>query len=115
MSARLAPAPAVRFSKTARSRPRLHEARRDGLEVRGPPSVGARRLTHDGGEGPTERPQTREADVEADLGDTAVGLPQHEHRPLNPTALQVPMRRLAEGCAKDPYEVCLGDICDPRQ
>src|SRR6266487_967575 len=101
-----------RFSKTARSRPRLREAGWDGSEVGGPPPIGGRRLADDVGEGPAERPEAREAHVEADLGHAAVGLPEHEHRALDPAALQVAMRRLAEGGAKGPDEVGLGDVSD---
>src|SRR6266542_66792 len=107
MRARLMLAPRPRFSKTARSRPGLHEAGRDGSEVRGPLPIGGRRLAHDVGEGPTERPQAPEAHVEADLGHAAVGLPQQKHRPLDPTALQAAVRRLAKGGTKDPNEVRL--------
>src|SRR5918992_2550381 len=115
MWARLALAPGPRFSKTARSRPRLHEARRHGSQVPGPPPIGGRRLADDLGEGPAERPQAREAHVEADLGNAALGLTEHEHRPLDAAALQVAVRRLAEGRAKDADEVRLGDVGDPRQ
>src|ERR671918_2743189 len=97
MRATLVLAPRLRFSKTARSRPRLREAGRDGSEVGGTPPIGGRRLADDVGERPAERPETRKAHVEADLGHAAVGLPQEEHRSLDPAALQVPMRRLAEG------------------
>src|ERR671919_1004142 len=114
MAARLILAPRARFSKTARSRPGLHEAGRDGSEVGGPPPIGRRRLADDVGEGPAERAQAREAHVEADLGYAAVGLPEQEHRPLDPAALQVAMRRLAEGRTKYAYEVRLRDVCDPR-
>src|SRR5918995_3649137 len=107
MAARLILAPWVRFSETARSRPGLHEAGRDGSEVRRSPPIGRRWLADDVGEGPAERAQAREAHVEADLGHAAVGLPEQEHRPLDPAALQVTMRRLAEGGAKGPDEVRL--------
>src|SRR6476620_8010137 len=115
MRARLRIPPHPGFSKTARSRPRLHEARRDRAEVRCAPAIHGRRLAHDLGEGPAERAQAREADVEADLGHAAVRLPQQEHRALNAATLQVAMWRLAEGGAEDTNEVRFGYIGDPRQ
>ena len=54
-------------------------------------------------------PEAGEADVEADLGDAAVGLAQQEHRPLDPAALQVAVRRLAERRPEGADEVRLGD------
>src|SRR5918992_612203 len=115
MRPRLRLAPRARFSKTARSRPGLREAGKNGSEVGGPPPVGGQRLADYLGECPTERPETREAHVEADLRHAAVGLPEQEHRTLHTAALQVAMRRLAERGAKDPDEVRLGDVGDPRQ
>src|SRR5580765_4229294 len=115
MRARLVLAPRPRFSETARSRPRLRKAGRDSSEVGGPPPIGGRRLADDVGECPAERPEARKANVEADLGHTAVGLPEQEHRTLDPAALQVAMRRLAERGAKGPDEMRLRDIGDPGQ
>src|SRR5215210_7039084 len=102
MRARLVLSPRRRFSKTARSRPRLRKAGRDGSEVGGTPPIGGRRLADDVRECPAESPEAREANVEADLGHAAVGLPEQEHRSLDPAALQVAVRRLAKGGAKDP-------------
>src|SRR5437763_9474811 len=101
MSARLALPPRPRFSKTARSRSGLGEAGRDSFEVGRSPPIGGRRLADNVGKGPAEGPEARKANVEADLGHTAVGLPEQEHRPLDPAALQVAMRGLAERGAKD--------------
>src|SRR6266511_3848085 len=115
MGATLVLALRPRFSKTARSRPRLREAGRDGSEVGGPPPIGGRRLADDVGEGPAECPETCEAHVETDLGHAAVGLPEQEHRSLDSAALQVAMRRLAERGAKGPDEVRLRDVGDPCQ
>src|ERR671937_2081881 len=98
----------ARFSETARSRPGLGEARRDRAQIRSPPPVDRRRLSDDLREGPAERPQAGEADVEADLAHAAVGLAQEEHRPLHAPALQVAMRGLAEGRPEGPDEVRLG-------
>src|SRR4051794_4899877 len=89
----------VRFSKTARSRPRHSEARRSAICL-GFVAVVRRRLADDLPERPAERSEAQEPNVEADLGDAVVGLPQHEHRPLNPSPLQVPVRCLAERRAK---------------
>src|SRR5262245_11144078 len=96
MWARLVPALRRRFSETARSRPRSREARGNGSEVGRLPPVRARRLADDLGERPAERSHAREADVEADLRDAALALAEQEHRALDPPALQVPVRRLAE-------------------
>src|SRR5687768_15863566 len=115
MGARLIVLRRLRFSKTARSRPRLHEAGWNGAEVGGAPPIGRRRIAHDRGEGAAEGPEAGEPDVEADLGDAAVGLAQEEHRALDATALQIAVRRLAEGRAEYADEVRLGDDRDPRQ
>src|SRR3954452_14178640 len=89
------------FSETARSRLRPREAARDRLDRRVAPVL-RRRAPDDLAERPAERPEAREADVEADLGDAAVGLAQQEHRPLDAPALQVAVRRLAERRAERP-------------
>src|SRR5688572_7016051 len=115
MRTTLAHRPPARFSETAWSRPRPREAGRDGAQVSRPPAIGRRRLADDRAKGTTERSQAREADVEADLGDAAIGLAQEEHRALDPAPLQIAVRRLAEGGAKGADEVRLGDVGDPRQ
>src|SRR4051812_19778892 len=46
-------------------------------------------------EGPAERAQRGEADVEADLGHRGVRAPQLPHRALDPAALEVAVRRLS--------------------
>src|SRR3712207_5616494 len=99
MRARLIPRPRLRFSKTAWSRPRLRHAVRAPAEVGRPPAVGGRRGADDLAEDPAERAEAVEADLQADLGDAQVRLAKEEHRPLHATALQVSMRRLAEGRA----------------
>src|SRR3954469_23774034 len=83
------------FSETARSRPRHGEARGDAHGRRRRP-VFRGRFADDRPERPAERPQAAEADVEADLGDAAIGLHEQEHRPLDAPALEVAVRRLAE-------------------
>src|SRR4029078_12261510 len=47
---------------------------------------------------------------EADVGDAAVGFAQEEHRALDPSPLQVPVRRLAENGAEAAAEMRLGDV-----
>src|SRR3954451_14050871 len=101
----------ARFSKTARSRPGHREAVRNGLRL-GARAVRARRLADDLAEGPAERAEAAEADVEADVGDAAIGLDEQEHRPLDAPALEVAVRRLAEGGAEGADEVRLRDVRD---
>src|SRR5262245_56569203 len=102
------------FSKTARSH--RHARRQPGprgshLEAVGrldrlvPQSILRRRLADDGPERPTERPQAREADVVADVGDAPLGLAQQEHRPLDTATLEMgaklsfaPRLRRGRGC-----------------
>src|SRR4051812_16330047 len=102
MGATLVARGAARFSETAlsgRPHPGHRPARRypQGGAVPGEPRpVRRRRLAHDVAERPAERAEAVEADVEADLGHGRVGLAQQLHRALNPTALEVAVRRLAE-------------------
>src|SRR5215212_7690220 len=99
------------FSETARSRPRHRPARRHVLGARrGVLAVLARRAADDLAERAAERPQAGEADVEADLGDAAVGVAQQRHRALDAPALQIAVRRLAERLAEGADEVRLGDV-----
>src|SRR4051795_9104951 len=107
MRATLTPATRSGFSETARSRPGHREAGRDGRRV-GAGAVGGRGLADDPAERAAERPEAHEADVEADLGDGAIGLPEQRHRPFDAAALQVPVRGLAEGGAKRPDEMAFG-------
>src|SRR5438874_6757548 len=51
-----------------------------------------------------------EADVEADIGNGAVGLAQQEHRALHPPPLKVTERRLPEDGSEAADEVRLGDM-----
>src|SRR5205823_9933182 len=83
------------FSKTARSRPGHREAVGYGMD--GPTlAVGARCLADDVPKDPTEGTQAAEADVEADVGHTAVGRPQQVHGALDPATLEVAVRGLVE-------------------
>jgi hypothetical protein len=70
------------------------------LDWRVPQPVLRWRLADDGPERPAERPQAREADVVADVGDAPVGFAQQEHRPLDTTTLEVAVWRLAEAGAE---------------
>src|SRR5690242_880395 len=83
------------FSKTAGSRPRHPKARRRPVNL-GVLAILGRRAADDLPERPAERAEAHEAHVERDLRDAVVALAQHEHRPLDASALQVAMRGLAE-------------------
>src|SRR5258707_296444 len=96
----------LRFSETARSRPRHREARRDRLGRPGA-AVDAGRDADDLAERAAERPEAGEADVEADVGDAVGGGAQQEHRPLDAAALEVAVGRLAERGAEGPDEMGL--------
>src|SRR5215831_15057531 len=52
-------------------------------------AVARRRLPDDFAERPAEGTQAGEADIEADIGDAALGLPQKEHRALDAPPLQI--------------------------
>src|SRR5437660_11943620 len=95
MRANLEACAPVRFSKTARSRPRHPKAGRDRVGI-GTVAILRRGLADDLPERPAERAEAHEAHVEADLGDAAIGLPQHEHRPLDAAPLEIAVRGLAE-------------------
>src|SRR5437879_6515701 len=68
------------------------------------------RLSDDLPERAAEGPRAGEADVEADVGDAAVGLAQQEHRALHPPPLQVTVRRLPEDGAEATDEVRAGEM-----
>src|SRR5512133_3601580 len=114
MAATLVALPTIGFSKTARSRPGHREAVRDVVGDRAL-AIGRGRLADDRAEGPAERPEAREADVEADVGDAAIGLHEQEHRALDPPTLQVAVRRLAESGPEGADEVRLGHVGDARE
>ena len=67
------------------------------------------------GERPTERSQAAEPGLEADVGDRAIRRTQQEHRPLDPTPLQIAVRRLAEHGAERADEMGLGHDGDAGQ
>src|SRR5262249_57870426 len=75
-----------------------------------PPSILRRRLADDGPERPTERPQAREADVVADVGDAPLGLAQQEHRALDTATLEIAMWRLTEAGSEAADEMSLGSV-----
>ena len=68
------------------------------------------RLADDLAERPAEGPEAGEADIEADVGDAAVGLAQEEHRALDSSPLQVPVGRLPEDGAEAAAEMRFGDM-----
>src|SRR5215210_5996151 len=84
----------TRISKTARSGPGLREAGRHRAKVGGVEAVPRGRLAHDLPEGPPEAAEAREADLQADLAHAELGLPEQEHRPLDPPALEIAVRGL---------------------
>src|SRR4030088_2138995 len=97
------------FSETARSCPGHGEAggdRHDGSAA----AVGGWRLADDVAEDPAEGAEAAETDVEADVGHAAIGRAQQEHRAFDSTPLQVPVWRLAKGCAERSDEVRLRDV-----
>src|ERR687894_62903 len=85
----------ARFSETARSAPVARDAAGHLAERCGAGAVGGRRPADDGAERAPERAEAGEADVQADVAHAAVGLAQHEHRPLDAPPLEVAVRRLA--------------------
>jgi len=62
-----------------------------------------------------EGAEAREAHVEADVGDAALGLAQEEHRPLDAATLEVAVRCLAEGGSEGADEVRLRDVGGPGE
>src|SRR3984893_18488684 len=99
------------FSKTARSCPGHREAVRHGHDRSALP-IRRWRLADDRLKTTAESAQAVEAYVEADVGDTAIGRPQQEHRPLNATALEIAVWCLTERRAKRTDEMCLRDTRD---
>src|SRR6266480_2890457 len=94
------------FSETARSHPGHREACRR-VDDRAAGAIVRRRHADDFAERPAEGAEAVEADVEADVGDAAPGLAQHEHRALDAPALQIAMRSLAERGAEGADEMSL--------
>src|SRR2546423_1845497 len=107
-----------RFSKTAVSPARPHVGHRE--TGRRPYRGGARSIVRwidadDVSKRPAEGAQAHEADVEAYIGDGTFCLAQQEHRPLDTPALEVSVRRLAEGGSEGPDEVRLRHVRHRRQ
>src|SRR5260370_7320993 len=96
------------FSKTAGSHVGHREAARHRFDL-GTCAIFAGCDAEDVTEWAAEGAEGVEADIEADVSDAALGLAQLEHCALNPPALEVAVRHLAESRAKRPYEVGLGD------
>src|SRR5260370_34151626 len=96
------------FSKTAGSHVGHREAARHRFDL-GAITVFAGRDADNITKRAAEGAETVEADIEADVGDASRGLAQLEHRALDAPALEVAVRRLAEGRTERPYEVGLGD------
>src|SRR6202163_1911703 len=96
------------FSKTARSHPGHREAGRHGkheLAI----AIFGRSVADYVAERAAESAEASKPDVEADVRDTSWGLPEQEHRALHAPALQIAMRRLAEGRPEGPDEMSLGN------
>jgi hypothetical protein len=74
--------------------------------------VMGRRLADNVAEGPAERAQAGEANVEANVGDASVGLAQQEHRSLDPAPLQIVMRRFAKDGAETTAEMSRRNVRD---
>src|SRR6266498_4258423 len=102
------------FSETAGSGPAHHEARRHRLEL-APLAILRGRDADDLAKRATERSQAAEADVQANVGHTALGLTQQEHRTFDAPPLQIAVRRLAECLFEGADEVRLGDDGDAGQ
>src|SRR5713226_5112532 len=96
------------FSKTARSHVGHREAARNRFDL-GAIAVFAGRDPDNVTKCAAEGAEAVEADIEADVGDASLGLAQLEHRALDPPALEVAVRCLAEGRTERPYEVGFGD------
>src|ERR1700730_5648792 len=87
------------FSKTARSCPGHREAVWDRFD-RAALTIGGWRLAEDFLKNAAERAQAVETKAEEEDGQPSIGRPQQEHCPLDPAALEVAVRRLAERRAK---------------
>src|SRR5207237_4478232 len=88
--------PAGCFYETAGSHIGHGEAGRGDHDL-GPLAIVGRVQADDVAEGPAEGAQAGEPNVQADVGDLAVGLAEHEHRPLDSAPLQVAVRGFAKG------------------
>src|SRR5258708_9393669 len=97
------------FSKTARSHPGHRKAGRHGKNELAIAIFGGG-VTHDIRERPAESAKASKADIETDIRDAPLSLPEQEHRALDPPSLQVAMRRLPERGLERPHEGRLGVI-----
>src|ERR1700719_2754887 len=97
------------LSKTAGSRPCHRDAGRRGYDL-GTRSIRQRRLANDVMERAAESAQARETNLHADVGHRSLRFAQHEHGALDPAALQVAMRRLAERSTKGPDVMSFRDV-----
>src|ERR1700674_2890674 len=97
------------FSETARSGPG-HDKAGGGQNGLLASAILAGRYLHDVAKRAAESTQACEANLHADIGDTSVGLSEHEHGPLDPPALKVAVGRLAEGGLEGPDEMSFGHI-----
>src|SRR5205814_10714951 len=96
------------------SRPGHREAVGDGLD--GPTlAIGARGLADDIPKDPAERTQAAEADVEADVGHTAIGRPQQVHGALDPATPEIAVRGRVKGCPKGSDAVRLRYVSHPGE
>src|SRR4029077_19784655 len=94
------------FSKTARSHPGHGEAGRDGkheLAI----AIFRRRIANDVRERSAESAKASKPNVEADVSDAALSLPEQEHRAFDPPTLKVAVRRLPESGFEGPDEMSL--------
>src|SRR6267143_3604540 len=95
-----------RFSKTARSHPGYREARWDARYL-SPGAVFGGVDAQDVAKRSAESAEAREPDVQADIGDGALGFSKQEHGPLDAPALQVAVWCLAKRRPERANEVSL--------
>src|SRR5260370_41200120 len=69
-----------------------------------------RRVAHDIRERPAESAKASKPNIETDIRDASLSLPQQEHRALDPPSLPVAMGCLAERGLERPNEVGLGAL-----
>jgi hypothetical protein len=81
-----------------------------GIDGRMAKAIFRGRLVDDRPERSAEGPQAGETDIEADIRDASIRLPEQEHGPLDASPLEVAMGRLAEGRPEPAAEVSLRDV-----
>jgi hypothetical protein len=99
------------FSKTARSHPGHREAGWHRQWTSASP-VRNGSIADDFVESAAERAKAVEADIEADVGDAAIGFPKQKHRALDSPPLEIAVRRLAKGRSEGPGEMRFRDAGD---